>query len=157
MLHTEWTGGFTTDSRSFTAEVKFKFLVVPKEVALKTAKDYFFWYSGFICSFLPVSQIAKIDLEKKTKWGPRAQCCHQVVTLVEQEVQQLRTRTITGDTKSTEHTMALSIPASESQSARNTLVRARSINALCIWTSSWGQAFVNVFKREDKRKYQSKP
>jgi len=90
------------------------------------------------------------------KWGPRAQCCHQVVTLMAQVIQHLRTRSVTGGTMSTEHTMALSIPASESHSARNALVRARSVHALCIWTSSWSQAFINVFKREDKRKYWSK-
>lgn len=90
------------------------------------------------------------------KWGPRAQCCHQVATLIEYEIRHLR-RTITRETKSTKHTMALPIPASESHSARNALVRARSIKALCIWTGSWSQAFIDVFKREDKRKYWSKP
>lgn len=58
-------GGFTTDNTSFTTEIKFKFLREPEEVALKTAKDYFFLHNGFICSFLPTSQIAKTDLEKK--------------------------------------------------------------------------------------------
>lgn len=90
------------------------------------------------------------------KWGPGTQCCHQVLTRIEYETQHLRTRTTTRDTKSTKHTMALSIPASEPHSARNALVRARSIKALCIRTGSWNQAFIDVFEREDKRKYWSK-
>lgn len=61
----EWAGIFTTDSRSFTTDAKFKFPVVSQKVALKTAKGYFFLHNGLICSFLPISHIAKIDLEKK--------------------------------------------------------------------------------------------
>lgn len=57
----EWAGIFATDSRSFTTEAKFKFLVL----ALKTAKDYFFFHNGLICSFLPLLQIVKTDFEKK--------------------------------------------------------------------------------------------
>lgn len=65
MCYTEWVGIFATDSRSFTTDAKFKFLVVSQKVALKNVKDYFFLHNELICSFLPPPQIAKTDLEKK--------------------------------------------------------------------------------------------
>lgn len=50
-MHTEQTGIFTTD-RSFTTEVKFKFLAVPQEITLKIAKDLISF-----CALIHFSQI----------------------------------------------------------------------------------------------------
>lgn len=63
----EWAGIFATDSRSFTTNAKFKFLLLSQKVALKTAKDYFFLHNGLIFSSLPWFQIVKTDLKKRKK------------------------------------------------------------------------------------------
>ena len=48
-------------------------------------------------------------------------------------------------------TETLPIPASEPFRAGNTLVRSRRIHTLLIWTSTWSQTFINIWKNQKAR------